>query len=349
MGTRSIFLKVTTLLSILAIEHIRTSPVLESNTKKIIIMLSQFSDSLKKLYSKLSGWVDEIVLALPNILLAVLFLTLSIFLAKNLKKVAIKALRKTTSNQTVIGVLSNMIVAAFMIISIFIVLNILNLSDAVTALLGTAGVIGLAVGLALQDPLMNLFSGVLMSVKAYYQVGDLIETNGFFGKIKEITLRSTILAMPDGQEVVIPNKEVLQNPLKNFSHNGRRRIELECGVSYEDDLEHVKKTAIEAIENCGMNINETKPVEVFFTDFGGSSINFTLRFWKNVTAQADYLAAKSEAIIALKKAFDKNDISIPFPITTLDFGVSGGLRIDEIYPPKQFNIPKNHPEYSKIS
>ncbi len=312
-------------------------------------MLNQFSDSLKKLYSKLSGWVDEVVLALPNILLAVLFLSISIFLAKYLKGITTKALRKTTNNQTVIGVLSNMIVAAFMIISIFIVLNILNLSEAVTALLGTAGVIGLAVGLALQDPLMNLFSGVLMSVKAYYQVGDLIETNGFFGKIKEITLRSTIIAMPDGQEVVIPNKDVLQNPLKNFSHNGRRRIELACGVSYEDDLEQVRKIAIEAIENCGMNINETKPVEVYFTDFGESSINFSLRFWKNVTAQGDYNAAKSEAIIALKKAFDKNNISIPFPITTLDFGVAGGLRIDEIYPPRQFNQQKIQPKPSKAS
>jgi small conductance mechanosensitive channel len=236
-----------------------------------------------------------------------------------------------------------------MIISIFIVLNILNLSDAVTALLGTAGVIGLAVGLALQDPLMNLFSSVLMSVKAYYQVGDLIETNGFFGKIKEITLRSTIIALPDGQEVVIPNKDVLQNPLKNFSHNGRRRIEIVCGVSYEDDLEQVRKVAIDAIENCGMNINETKPVEVFFNEFGESSINFSLRFWKNVTAQKDYLSAKSEAIIALKKAFDENSISIPFPITTLDFGVSGGLRIDEIYPPEQFNTQKIRPKHNKAS
>lgn len=312
-------------------------------------MFSQFSDSIKKLYSKLSGWVDEIVLALPNILLAVLFLSVSIFLAKYLKKIATKALFKATGNETVVGVLSNMIVAGFMIISMFIVLNILNLSDAVTALLGTAGVIGLAVGLALQDPLMNLFSGVLMSVKDFYQIGDLIETNGFFGKIEQITLRSTIIALPDGQEVVIPNKDVLQNPLTSFSHRGRRRIDVECGVSYGDDLEKVKKVAIEAIETCEMNINETKPVELFFTSFGDSSINFTLRFWKNVTAQADYLAAKSAAIIALKKAFDKNDISIPFPITTLDFGVSGGLRIDEIYSPQQFGKQKNQANAIKAS
>ncbi len=306
-------------------------------------MLSQFNDSIKKLYNKLSGWIDEIVLALPNLILATIVLAVSIFLAKYLKKLVTKALYKTTKNKTVIGVLSNMVVAAFMIISLFIVLNIMDLSDAVTALLGTAGVIGLAVGLALQDPLMNLFSGVLMSVKDYYQVGDLIETNGFFGKIKKITLRSTILELPDGQEAIIANKDVLNNPLKSFSHNGHRRIDLTCGVSYGDDLEKAKKVAIDAVKNCGLKFSNYKPIEFFFTDFGDSSINFVIRFWQDVTAQGDYLAGKSTAIIAIKKAFDENEISIPFPITTLDFGVSGGLGIDQIYPPQPFNKEAKSP------
>lgn len=305
-------------------------------------MIDQFKESLTNLYNKLEGWFNDIVLALPNIILAAIVLGLSLVMARYLKKMASKALCRTTGNQTVVGVISNVVVAGFMIIALFVVLNILNLSDAVTALLGTAGVIGLAIGLALQDPLVNLFSGVLMSVRDYYQVGDLIETNGYFGKIQRITLRSTILLQPDGQEVIIPNKEVIQNPLKNFSHNGRRRVELSCGVAYGDDLEKVKEIAISAIENSGIELRESRPIEFYFTEFGGSSINFTLRFWKNITAQKDYLAAKDLAIIALKKAFDENNITIPFPITTLDFGVVGGMRIDEVYPPKLLNNNNNN-------
>ncbi|MEM6967158.1 MAG: mechanosensitive ion channel family protein, partial [Bacteroidota bacterium] len=202
-------------------------------------------------------------------------------------------------------------------------------------LLGTAGVIGLAVGLALQDPLINLFSGVLMSVKDYYQVGDIIESNGYFGKIKKITLRSTVIDQPDGQEVIIPNKDVLQNPLKNYSHNGRRRIELDCGVAYGDDLEKVESIALEAINKSGLDFRESAPIEFFYTEFGDSSINFRVRFWKNITSQGDYHKARHVAIKALKKAFDQNDITIPFPITTLDFGVVGGVRVDDIYPPKR--------------
>ncbi len=298
-------------------------------------MFDQFSESFQKLVKKMESWLDSIVLGLPNFILAAIVLAISIVIAKNLKKVAQRGLARTGANKTVTGLLSNMLVAVFMLISIFIILNILDLSDALTALLGTAGVAGLAVGLALQDPLVNLFSGVLMSVRDYYKIGDLVETNNYFGKIQKINLRSTIILSPKGQEIIIPNKEVLQSPLINYTHNGRRRIDITCGVAYGDDLEKVKKIAIKAIENSGLDIRESKPIEFYYTGFGGSSIDFIIRFWKNITAQSDYLAAQSVAIMALKKAFDENGITIPFPITTLDFGVVGGKGIDEIYPPNK--------------
>jgi small conductance mechanosensitive channel len=316
-------------------------------------MIEQFQDSLNNLVQKLQGWLDNLILGLPNFVLAAIVLTISLFAARYLKKAAKKGLSRTTSNKTVSGFLSNLIVAVFMIISIFVVLSIMNLSDALTAMLGTAGVIGLAVGLALQDPMINLFSGVLMSVRDYYKVGDLIETNGFFGRIMKINLRSTVILTPQGQEVIIPNKDVLQNPLMNYSHNGRRRIDISCGVAYGDDLETVRKIAIKAIEESDLNLAESRPIQLFFTEFGDSSINFKLRFWKNITEQSDYLEAQDKAIVALKKAFDKNGITIPFPIRTLDFGVVGGLPINEIYPPKKLGIKANgngnHPKETSLN
>lgn len=309
-------------------------------------MLDQFTEAFDKLYNKIFTWVDKIILALPNILLATIFLTISLYIARRLKKFVGKLLGKTTNNETVIGVLSNIIVAAFMLLVIFVVLNILNLDDALTALLGTAGVAGLAVGLALQDPLVNLFSGVLMSVRDYYQIGDLVETNGFFGKIRQITLRSTVIDTPDGQEVIVPNKDVLQNPLTNFSHNGRRRIDLVCGVAYGDDLEKVKQVTLDAIKKH-LNINESRPLQFYYTDFGDSSINFVVRFWKKLTEQSDYLEAKSNAIMAIKRAFDEEGITIPFPITTLDFNAVGGVNLNEIYPPEKMMPSGNNKQKVK--
>ena len=76
---------------------------------------------------------------------------------------------------------------------------------------------------------------------------DLVETNGFFGTITKIDLRSTKLKLPSGEEVVIPNKDVIQNPLKNFSSSGERRVTINCGVSYGDNLSEVGEIAVEAI------------------------------------------------------------------------------------------------------
>ena len=145
-------------------------------------MLEQFQQSIDNLLQKLYDWVNGLILILPNLVLAAVVLVIFILLSRRLKTLLKRLLGRTTTNKTVTGLLSNLAVAVFMLIALFIVLNILNLSDAVTALLGTAGVAGLAVGLALQDPLVNLFSGVLMSVRDYYKVGDLVDTNDFFGK-----------------------------------------------------------------------------------------------------------------------------------------------------------------------
>ena len=310
--------------------------------------MNQFQTSLGNLLDKMSGWVNDIILALPNMVLAAIVLGISFFLSRRLKKVVIKALNRTTKNQTIISLVSTIAVAIFMLIALFVVLNILSLSDAVTALLGTAGVIGLAVGLALQDPIINLFSGVLMSTKDFYKVGDLIETNGYFGIIEEITLRDTILVQGNGQKVIIPNKDVLQQSLTNISHGGQRRVEIACGVSYGDDLEKVKEIAINAIKTSTIKYDNAKPIQVLFTSFGDSSVNFNLRFWQNSVDQNEYEVAIDQAIIAIKKAFDKNEISIPFPIQTLDFGAKGGLGIDDIYPAPKLQFSQN-PEVSKPS
>ena len=310
--------------------------------------MNQFQTAISSLIDKVSGWVNDIILALPNMVVAAIVLGVSFFLSRKLKIVVVNALSRTTKNQTIISLVSTVAVALFMLIAIFVVLNILHLSDAVTALMGTAGVIGLAVGLALQDPIINLFSGLLMSTKHFYKVGDLIETNGYFGTIKEITLRDTVLRQSNGSTVVIPNKDVLQQSLTNISHSNERRVEVACGVSYGDDLENVKTIAINAIKDSDINYDASKPIQVLFSTFGDSSVNFNLRFWLKDIDQDGFELAIDQSIIAVKKAFDKNDISIPFPIQTLDFGIKGGLGINDIYPAPKLQFSQN-PEVTKPS
>lgn len=291
--------------------------------------MNDFNASLEAFWNTLEGWLEGLIANLPNIILAVLVLVASIFLSRFVKKYAGKLVYRFSRNHTINGLLSNIITSGFLIVMLFIVLGILGLDRALTSLLAGAGVVGLAVGLAVQEPLMNLFSGILMSTKSLYNVGDLIETNGYFGKIKKVNLRSTILEQLSGEEVLLPNKSIIQNPLTNYTVSGRRRLALSCGISYGEDLEKVRSVTVKAVEN-NIDRDERFPVEFYYEGYGDSSINFIVRFWLADITQKGLLAAQSESVMAIKKAFDQNDIMIPFPIRTLDFGIKGGEKLNTV-------------------
>ena len=289
----------------------------------------QLTTSYSNLVDKLGGWLNQFILQIPNILIAVFVGTLAFFFSKYVRKIAVKATSRFTKNRTVLNLISNLTAVVFGVIVLFIILSVLNLGESINKILATAGVLGLAVGLALQDPMNNLFSGVFMSVRKLYRIGDLVETNNHFGTIVDIDLRATKLKNPTGQLIIIPNKDVIQNSLKNYSSSGERRVDVSCGVSYGDDLDAVEKLVVKTIESLNNTIN-SKPVEVVFDEFGDSSVNFVVRFWINPNNQTDYLVEKSNAIKAIKKAFDANGIMIPFPIRTLDFGIKGGVPLDKM-------------------
>lgn len=291
-------------------------------------LLDSLSSSIDKLLSNADQWIDEFVLFLPNILLAGFIGLISFFISKNVRKIAVRSISKITKNKTVLGFSANLVSVIFSVIVLFIMLSVLNLDDAINKILATAGVLGLAVGLALQDPINNLFSGVFMSVRELYRIGDLVETNGYFGYITKIDLRATKIKLPGGEEVTIPNKKVIQNPLKNYDSSGMRRVDIPVGVHYDDDLSKVEETAIKAIKQVEL-IDRKKPVDVLYSSFGDSSVNLDIRFWLDDPSLKTYLTARSLAIKQIKTAFDHAGITIPFPIRTLKFAGHQNLTITQ--------------------
>lgn len=285
--------------------------------------MNEFNLDINNAYSlvsdKLEEWLNQGIKMLPNLVVAILVLLLFVLLAKLVRKLSHKILNRVTDNESLKSLLSNIFYVTVVAIGTFIALSILNLDGTVTSLLAGAGVIGLALGFAFQDIAANFMAGTLMSVRKPFREGDLLETNGFFGIIKKINLRTTEMHTMQGQMILIPNSEVFKNPITNYSYNKRRRIDLPVGVTYDTDLPFAKKVAREAVE--GIEGIKKDEVSIFFTEFGNSSINFTIRYWIDFRSkQADYLSARDQGVIAIKKAFDANDITIPFPIRTLDVG-----------------------------
>jgi small conductance mechanosensitive channel len=273
--------------------------------------------------NKLSIWLKEFIRLLPNIALATLILVLGFFIAKWVKKLACKVLRRFVHNETLNQLFSSLVYIFSLGITIFVALSILNLDKAVTSILAGAGIIGLALAFAFQDIASNFMSGIFLSIRRPLHTGDIVQIKGYMGKITQINLRDTVLKTFQGQMVIIPNKEVLQNPIENYSLLGKRRMDLTVGVSYGEDLQKVKDITLKAVQGI-TGLTKDDEVTFFYKEFGDSSINFDIRLWVHTPEQPDYLQVRSEAVMRIKKAYDENNITIPFPIRTIDFGSKGG-------------------------
>jgi small conductance mechanosensitive channel len=151
------------------------------------------------------------------------------------------------------------------------------------------------------------------------------------GIVKHIGLRSSTLKSFQGQDVIIPNRMIMQEKYTHYSINRERRIDLDVGVSYGDDLEKVEKVTLQAVKQISF-LMEDKPVDFYFKEFGDSAIIFTVRYWVEYDPSdyLRYLRALSQGIKNIKKAFDANDITITFPIRTIDFGIKGGKSLSDM-------------------
>jgi small conductance mechanosensitive channel len=294
------------------------------------------------LSGKVSGWVRGFVLLLPNLLVAVLVLVGFWLLAKLARNLLHRLLRRISHSEQVNRVLAQAAYIALIAGGLFVALGILGLQKTVASLLAGAGIIGLALGFAFQDIAANFMAGIYLNIQHPFRAGHLIESKDFFGVVKRVYLRWTEMRNPEGQVVLIPNKQVFENPIMNYSATGRRRIDLRLGVSYGDDLEKVKRVGIGALEQVSTRKPDTE-VELFFEEFGESSIDFVARFWIDFTSkQVEYLQARSEAIERLKRAFDENGITMPFPTRTLDFGVKGGETLSEALEEVGIGVRRGH-------
>lgn len=269
---------------------------------------------------KLTNWINELIEKTPNIIIATVLFILGFYLSGVVKKLVVKLLEKRKvklSARMMIGnIISIITVSAFLMFA----LNVLSLDNMLKTVLAGAGVAGLAIGLALQGTLSNTFSGVALSFVKDLSIGDTIDSNGYTGVIQDINLRVVKLKTPDGNLVMIPNRAIIENPLKNYSRNPITIVAVNCGIEYGANLEDVQMIVVDAVASHDNNLRK-EDIIFFYKEFGDSSINFEVRFPMPSKNLVETAVAKSKAIVAIKKSLDQHNISIPFPIRTLDFPV----------------------------
>lgn len=281
-------------------------------------------DEISMIWDKLGGWYQSFIVMLPNIILALVVGIGIFFLSRGVRKLFTKIIFAKWQNYELKRIVAKIVQIVVIVLGFLFALSIVELDKTVTSILAGVGVIGLALGFAFQDIAANFISGIFMASSKPFTVGDIIEVKDIQGFIQEIKLRTTTVKTFQGNDVIIPNTDLFQNPVTNYTSSEERRIDLEVGVSYSDDLEKVKNVSIEAIKSID-GLQEGKSVKVLYTEFGGSSINFEVRFWTPNGSKANWLQVRSDAIQAIKRAFDKEGISIPFPMRTLEW--PGGEKI----------------------
>ncbi len=188
-----------------------------------------------------------------------------------------------------------------------------------SAVWGAAGVAGLAIGFAAQTSVSNIISGLFVLSEKALRVGDYIEVDGVSGVVDSIDLLSVMVHTLDNQMIRIPNSTIINDTFKNYNHFNTRRIMFDIPISYDSDMEKALE-AIRRVPGDCKTVLET-PAPVVYYDSFGNAINMKLGVWiKN----SDFLACKTEVLIAIKKELCKDGIEIPF--TRYDIRLVDGNR-----------------------
>ena len=267
--------------------------------------------ALEQLTGKLNGWLNHTILMLPNLAAAVVTVLAFWMLARIVSHVTGRALQRATSYREINALLTRLVWVGILATGLFIALGILQLDKTVTSLVAGAGILTLIIGFAFQDLAANFIAGILLQLRHPFRAGHLVRTNDFYGTVEHIDLRNTIIHTLSGQIVHLPNKDVFQKPLENFSAAGVRRVDIPISVPHGHDLDQAERVALAAIETVPGR-EASRRVEVCYDGLGADSVIFTLRFWIPFRdREPDFLVARSDAVKRIKRAFDAAGITGP--------------------------------------
>jgi small conductance mechanosensitive channel len=258
-----------------------------------------------------SNIVDQLIASGVNFLIsalaALIILIIGLWIAKKVKSVFANLLAKKEVDATLIGFFSSLVYGA--IVVFFVIAAIGKLGVSTTSFAAVIAAAGLAIGLALQGSLSNFASGVLLILFKPFVSGNFIKAGGEAGTVVEVGLLTTELKTPDNVKIIMPNSSIMGGSITNVSFHPTRRVDMVVGVGYGDDLNKAKQI-MEDLLNADERVLKDPAVTIAVSNLGDSSVDFVVRPWVNA---ADFWSVKFDFTKAVKEAFDKEGISIPFP------------------------------------
>jgi small conductance mechanosensitive channel len=242
-----------------------------------------------------------------NIIAAILIFVIGRWIAKFIRKILEKLMTRKEVDVTVVNFICSIV---YVILLIFVILGAIHQIGVQTvSLVAVLGAAGLAVGLALQGSLANFAAGILLIVFRPIKVDDFVEAAGVTGVVERVDIFTTQLKTPDNKTVIIPNAQLTSNNITNYTAKGTRRVDLVIGVSYSDNIDKVRSLIEDELKKDDRILTEPAPTIVVL-ELADSSVNFGVRPW---TKADDYWGVHFGLTENLKKRFDAEGVSIPFP------------------------------------
>lgn len=242
-----------------------------------------------------------------NLLVALLVLMIGLWIIKRILKLFDLAMAKKKVEITLHQFLISIVGILFKAILIIVVASMIGVET--TSLIAVLGAAGLAIGLALQGSLSNFAGGILILLFKPFKAGDVIDAQGYVGAVQEIQIFNTILLTLDNQRVIIPNGLLSNGCVKNIFVEETRRVDLTFGISYGDDIKKAKGV-LQSVLDANENILKSPQPDIFVSAHADSSINIIVRPWTN---SENYWPVYFGVMEEVKLAFDREDITIPFP------------------------------------
>ncbi|WP_413615078.1 mechanosensitive ion channel family protein [Halomonas cupida] len=242
-----------------------------------------------------------------NLVAAAAIFIIGRWVAKAVHRMTIKGMERAKLEPLLVKFLGNIIYTLLLLFVILAAISKIGIQTA--SLIAVIGAAGLAIGLALQGSLANFAAGVMVIIFRPYRIGDYVEAGGVSGTVEDVQIFTSELTTPDNRKIIVPNGQMMNGAITNYSAHATRRVDLAVGVGYDDDIDTVRRVLEAAVADDARVLDAPAP-NIRINAMGDSAVVWIVRPWVKA---ADYWDVYWELTEDIKRRFDREGISIPFP------------------------------------
>lgn len=276
------------------------------------------SEEILTLLDKMQAMLNDFIILLPNMVLALIVFAIFFFVARAIKKVVRNLTRNRRQARNLGMVLGRLAQGTTILAGLFIALSIVIPSLKASDLVQLLGISGVAIGFAFRDILQNFLAGILILLTEPFQIDDQIVFKDFEGTVENIQTRATTIKTYDGRRIVIPNSELFTNSVTVNTAFENRRLQYDVGIGYGDDIDQARQFILEAIHETD-GVLETPAPDAIVVELAGSTVNIRARWWVQPPRRADVLDLQDRVLTNIKNKLTANGIDLPFPTQQILF------------------------------